>query len=1296
MSSNTLKIDTIGMTICFILDATMSMIEAYKGLRGVITSLVDLLPLNNIRICILIYTDFGYDHTTIPQVVKWFSGSINDVIHGFENVALGTGYDWNEAVSTAYFVAIKKLTEMSEKGECDLKNTLVIHIADAPPHYTHINNFGDFTCPIKPRSNFNGYLHTTYPRDYEIISLKENNFIGECNPENVWRKALYKMVNTVGSLGIIYKECNHDHRGKCSTGTCKAYDTINNLVREFKNLDHHYMKSKGDLSKDFVIKSILQMIVIATQSDFPTGYQHQIIIPTTPINLTIPPKKIDPKEVIDRFRGFVTKFAKDDQTNDLLACLFPFAKIYYDSIRKCRDSAGHSKFIEELRSFGTISSSVIKAFKDAQINDFPLIEYHTKKSKNDDRLIFTASDECFHNDQGQLVVHFDHKSYVITQSDLSDLFTRPPKKLDYKKLKVLIQSLGITSKKNPDTREQWNVGIPITLITNFVDPYSDNGKEVIKFNIVGSFLMYNPQTGKIPEYSNSIDTLLVCSIIRWGTEDLKKIFVDLLSNPKFVFPRWLNSTFNIPDTVFSASYMNFIKETLSMINPKNAEILRRLSNVCSTASITKYSSFTIKHITKINDVNAPIGKIISKLTHFPMAWCSVLRIWYVANIMVYVPHQHLKTILDDLCRHYDFYHFERFPRDHFDEILKMSEKFGGLYISAYAAKGGTHPDYRDDFAIKNIVKSGVKKFPKKESEYEEFYLDRIGVNGERIFTKQNMFHLNDFLPDKKPQWCICRCCESVYLRQDSSTLGRTDLKCFDCREIRWVCQSDKNKGLPDHASTNTSYDRPVVDHIYQKMEEEGNVAGRHLPSTEEKESDQIQILKCSSCNQEHMFFSQIHRIECLKCHRNYICGFKPLDRMQSDDCPFCMVNDIESTTNGVPFSKIVLDNIDIFSKYFGIPKEILTRIGSTLSAPKSVKIYQLLYCDCDLKDGICTCQETQITDPVVFGDHGWNPDKNVFNDLESLKLYFNGDVIHPDHIKTIVERVEAGFIITCNLCFDDEVNVKYADSLCRNKKCGYLFCHECIQRSCNMIRPKEPVMISHISCPYCRKKIHRSVVKRYAPKNDTDVLIHAIKNPTVSTMVYGTGQVRLCENYGKDPDDDDVCCGIDYNVFWINPEPEACAGGGELDHYLCSDCELRRHERILKELQRQEQLRTPQTDQNDFFIHGEMICRMCPKCQTITSHEGGCFHMTCYRCHAHFCWLCGESHQFANDTYEHLKNVHGGYYPPTAIGAYPGYGLSIINRENVKKYQYAFPLDGMIKKGNPSDYVNVPVFDPPQ
>ena len=48
----------------------------------------------------------------------------------------------------------------------------------------------------------------------------------------------------------------------------------------------------------------------------------------------------------------------------------------------------------------------------------------------------------------------------------------------------------------------------------------------------------------------------------------------------------------------------------------------------------------------------------------------------------------------------------------------------------------------------------------------------------------------------------------------------------------------------------------------------------------------------------------------------------------------------------------------------------------------------------------------------------------------------------------------------------------------------------------------------------------------------------------------------------------------------------------------------------------------------------------CPHCQAPTVKAGGCNHITCQRCHGHWCYYCEAGFKTANDCYQHMGHAH--------------------------------------------------------
>lgn len=59
----------------------------------------------------------------------------------------------------------------------------------------------------------------------------------------------------------------------------------------------------------------------------------------------------------------------------------------------------------------------------------------------------------------------------------------------------------------------------------------------------------------------------------------------------------------------------------------------------------------------------------------------------------------------------------------------------------------------------------------------------------------------------------------------------------------------------------------------------------------------------------------------------------------------------------------------------------------------------------------------------------------------------------------------------------------------------------------------------------------------------------------------------------------------------------------------------------------------------------------CPSCTISIEKRGGCRHMKCSRCAAHFCWECLASYDNHLACDDHIIQAHGGLYAPDFVQA---------------------------------------------
>lgn len=90
-------------------------------------------------------------------------------------------------------------------------------------------------------------------------------------------------------------------------------------------------------------------------------------------------------------------------------------------------------------------------------------------------------------------------------------------------------------------------------------------------------------------------------------------------------------------------------------------------------------------------------------------------------------------------------------------------------------------------------------------------------------------------------------------------------------------------------------------------------------------------------------------------------------------------------------------------------------------------------------------------------------------------------------------------------------------------------------------------------------------------------------------------------------------------------------------HDFCFDCKKNHYgDDCAKDAQKEE-----------IWKAGILDSQNCPACTLMYERRGGCQHMTCGYCHAHFCNIClkvfpGDESTAIKEIYEHLIKVHGG------------------------------------------------------
>ncbi|CAF3042108.1 unnamed protein product [Rotaria socialis] len=195
--------------------------------------------------------------------------------------------------------------------------------------------------------------------------------------------------------------------------------------------------------------------------------------------------------------------------------------------------------------------------------------------------------------------------------------------------------------------------------------------------------------------------------------------------------------------------------------------------------------------------------------------------------------------------------------------------------------------------------------------------------------------------------------------------------------------------------------------------------------------------------------------------------------------------------------------------------------------------------------------------------------------------------------------------VTCYICCND-VPRNRIDDTCGNKSCHAGACIECLTSWYEAVKPGGIVLVSHLSCPFCKQAPLGKILKKYN-KQACTILRPDKKNDIDEHWYYGW----CLDCYKVQKAQEKICSGNDDIP--------------ELTNFVCDDCaEVRK---ISKSANSKF---CPGINENTKEICGIAI-----------SKNGGCNHITCTACNSHWCWLCVKI--YGDSIYEHLTEVHGNY-----------------------------------------------------
>lgn len=1180
-------------SIVFVIDGTASMGTTFSQLQTILTRVSQLFAISGIKISILVFGDYekAENFLSFESVLTFMDGDLESVIHQLNSykvgITNGSGGDVAEAHRSAVAWILTNIEEPSH----------LFWISDAPPHGENYKLVHDSTIFIDGSS-----ITLTSKQNTESGDAKEiEDFILHSMQLNFPFSHLIDLLMKRG-------HCVHFISGDGIVANQLAYNTINGV---YVNACPDGKDNNGSLEEADLFHSILAILgyILDGSVTIPEIEDYTFRFPKEKSTFVVT-EDIEPS--CDYFNVFCA-WLKENPT--MINYLMFFSKVYFKSMRLDQTfTAEHSKMVT-LLSQNDVAPEIIARFKKAQFNYINWLDLYLEASKREETQFLVFDPEILsakiEEERTRQRMMGNHQMPFMTLDELleqfkgkcaeknkcmKDLMTQLPKWCK-RGLHLLFSCLRVDNKR----------GLPLsdfaknpTFLASFIDADSE---------------------GDAPEYSKGILPVMLSMLLK-KCKDLiiLEIASDWVKKPSFLSSLSPEATSEMPEFLCNGFVCNYIAYAISKTNPEKCKILNRIAKLAKIVTMVKNSKLPDFQI-EVDLKGMHYKGLMNYLEKMPMCLDVLLGKHYPTNLFKFCPHDEVVKIVARIFKD-PFYN--TIPRKRFELVLAMSETHGGLCLSTYSING-----YRDDYAtVKQLLKPAFLReldipsiFTSLET-LNQYYTEQIGAKGENAWNcKMNYFKMQH-LTDQGAQFRCCNYCGKFYCRADSSHGDHNTAECFECRAMR-VCP---NKDT----------------HLADDQKPKHTFTLQQLPFLKRGEP-----IKCDVCGCKHNFPRPLEPVTCKVCSSQIQSGLPGV--VSSEVCIFCSVKPRKDIQNG-NFQNLILENIDFFSTLWGIHPDILKGVITELSVSKGIKIKPTDPEEGEAGGGSKEPTFSHLHD-LLFNDPAWA------KTLEGDKLTkhwtqpvtYAGCVIH--NTDEIMEIVDAGFEYECGICYDT-FNKHNISSFCG--KCPNKFCWDCIKGhlAANDITDEhkhEPIGKGHLGCPICSSPFRRGI------KHKTE---HLIPNGTLRNLLLGNKELSKALIDGSDGNDYFKCSSQNcLSPIPICTRPHACgaagaAVGAQREMKFCAPCELREQTRLrllatrLGKIDGVEVVIVASPDEIDtsktapIYVCGDMMIRVCSRCNTGVTKSEACNHMTC-RCGNHFCLFCGFTGT-APEIYDHLHTAHPG------------------------------------------------------
>jgi hypothetical protein len=347
--------------------------------------------------------------------------------------------------------------------------------------------------------------------------------------------------------------------------------------------------------------------------------------------------------------------------------------------------------------------------------------------------------------------------------------------------------------------------------------------------------------------------------------------------------------------------------------------------------------------------------------------------------------------------------------------------------------------------------------------------------------------------------------------------------------------------------------------------------------------------KCYYCR----INKEVPTVRCKCCDNKYI---YPNHTGEEFLCTICLEEGLQTETSNITIKDLYVMNKDELDNFTSVPNKEIESIltNKDLNDMRPASLLEKY-----MRDGKI----------INFKDISRVNKSSDLTLYTKDKLYIHNSSQVLDNLYNTLTLIKSEKEEECSIC-SKNITLIESVKVCGNNLCTGTMCRSCAYKWFDDIMPGNLIEISHCTCPFCRNVISKDIIK-FHPIGRLKINDDAIKLSLTNYM----GWCVAC-NYVK----------VHSNLECSEEIP------ANVTNFICNDCNPPTHvigvntDRIVK-------------------------CTNCSSdaCKALVINNiqnQGCNHIPCLSCNYHVCAFedCGMAFKESYECYDHMSEVHGGYY----------------------------------------------------